>query len=128
MARTTEPPRCNDLEMLHPDVKPAFIALSHALGTAFQAGNTSVLFQPFETYRTPMRQAWLLQQQPPRTKVGPWRSAHQYGRAVDFVPIIEGGWTWNASELEWRFLHEMAEQHGLRAPIQWDRPHIEAQK
>lgn len=120
-----EPTRYNSLQLLHADTLHAFTGFSQALETAFQARTTAVLFAPFETYRTPIRQIWLLEQQPPRSRALLWRSPHQWGRAVDFVPVVNGEWTWNVPELEWRFMQELALEHGLSPRLAWDSPHIE---
>ena len=69
---------------LHAEVRGVFSALSEDLALAYQADKTEFLIEPFEGLRSPDRQAHLLSKG--TTKAGPWKSAHQYGLAVDFVP------------------------------------------
>lgn len=81
--------------------------------------------KPFETHRTACRQLELSQAEHSPTKVGPWRSAHQYGMACDFATLSEGKWLWN-NETHVQALHIMLENHPLlHAPIHWDRLHVE---
>ena len=70
---------------LHPEVRGAFSALSEDLALAYQTNRTEFLLEPFEGLRSPDRQAHLLTEG--TTKAGPWKSAHQYGLAVDFVKL-----------------------------------------
>ncbi|WBY54298.1 putative endolysin [Microvirus sp.] len=114
---------------LHPEVRGVFSALAEDLVMAYQADKTEFLLEPFEGLRSPDRQAHLLSKG--TTKVGPWKSAHQYGLAVDFVPrrLNANGiseWHWPPTKHnDWEVLSELAAQHGLRTPISWDRPHVE---
>ena len=118
---------------LHAEVRGVFSALSEDLTLAYQADKTEFLIEPFEGLRSPDRQAHLLSKG--TTKVGPWKSAHQYGLAVDFVPrrivSFSGGaavreWHWPPAEHDdWQILAELAAAHGLRTPIVWDKPHVE---
>lgn len=118
---------------LHAEVRGVFSALSEDLALAYQADKTEFLLEPFEGLRSPDRQAYLLTEG--TTKVGPWKSAHQYGLAVDFVPrrireyrdgVTKREWHWPPTEHnDWQVLAELAAHHGLIAPYTWDRPHIE---
>lgn len=78
--------------------------------------------RPFEIARSPEKQE--LELAAGNSKVGAWRSVHQYGCAVDFVPCPGGKWTWDFEH--WEELHKLANEHGLDAPIPWDKPHIVA--
>lgn len=99
----------------------------------FLARQTFYIWRPFETYRTPMRQNWLMQEK--RTKAPPFCSAHQYGLAVDIVPCIAGNkpdffpekpvWTWGVEDEEWKFMRDAAISVGLCTPLDWDKPHVE---
>ena len=119
---------------LHPEVRGVFSALTEDLVLAYQANKTEFLIEPFEGLRSPDRQAHLLTEG--TTKVGPWKSAHNYGLAVDYVPrrIVSFNrsghavreWHWPPVEHDdWQVLAELAAQHGLLTPIRWDKPHVE---
>lgn len=108
--------RVSSLLYLAPVAASAFKALADDL-----ARDTP--FLPFETFRSPEDQ----QDAKARgtSKAGPMQSAHQFGLAVDFVPFIDGNWTWHVSEVLWDTLTMRAEAHGLSTPIAWDRAHVE---
>lgn len=97
------------------------------LDDLYRAGLIDELFEPFEGYRTPQRQAEMLRQK--TSKAGPFESAHNYGLAVDFVPVKDGkrgAWHWpEANSPCWRDLRANAVNRGLLNDIEWDRPHIE---
>lgn len=64
------------------------------------------------------------------TNAGPGQSMHQYGCAVDFVPLIrhakaEGMWEadWDNTKL-YKKAQALAKPHGLRA-LSWETPHLE---
>lgn len=87
------------------------------------------IFRPFEGFRDPMRQLYLVSETK-STKAGPWQSAHQYGVAVDFAVWCEkdnrssvGFWAW-PDEAPWERLAEMARMFSLDVPIAWDRGHV----
>lgn len=118
---------------LHAEVRGVFSALTENLALAYQANKTEFLLEPFEGLRSPDRQLHLLSKG--TTKVGPWKSAHQYGLAVDYVPrrLVFGSelsgvrdWHWPPVEHDdWEVLAELASAHGLITPIKWDKPHVE---
>lgn len=122
-----------NLADLHAEVRGVFSALAEDLALAYQADKTEFLLEPFEGLRSPDRQAHLLTEG--TTKVGPWKSAHQYGLAVDFVPrriiayddgTTRRDWYWPPIEHDdWQALAELAAHHGLTTPIQWDPGHVE---
>jgi len=117
------------LDTLHPICKRQFEDLAEMLeANPFKddAGGRW-LFLPFEAYRHPARQAMLLGEG--RTRAAPYSSAHQFGLAVDFVPVrdgVVGQWSWQAPKEAWDFLGQCAQKFGLVQPISWDRPHIES--
>lgn len=62
------------------------------------------------------------------TNAKPWQSAHQYGRAVDAVPIVNGKLDWNYLDVnhdsvpdktEWRIMVEEADKLGLEWAGRW---------
>lgn len=107
---------------LHPMVRPDFENLIKSLEERNALSNYK--FHPFEGFRSPERQIYLKEQK--HTWVGPWRSAHQWGLAVDFVPKLNGKWTWEAPDLDWHSLAMLANRHGLRVPYGKDKCHVEA--
>ena len=115
-----------DMEALHPVCKTAFRELEAYLQLAFKEGATHSQFAVFETYRHPLRQLFLMERGV--TKAGMYKSAHQFGLAVDFVPYktINGlrNWSWHKNE-DWGFLRKSAELYGLTRPIAWDLPHVQ---
>lgn len=115
--------RIADLVWLHPGAARRFRNLETTLKGAYTRGETRTLFLVFETYRTPMRQAWL-KKTTRATKADAWQSTHQLGLAADFVPFVDGKWSWSDDE-DWHFLDCAAAACGLVRPIRWDRPHIE---
>lgn len=94
-----------------------------------------LLIYIYEGLRTPERQAELYAQGRSKggkivTNAGPWQSMHQYGLAIDFVPLIphakadgmyEAGWD---AETIYAAAHGLAVKRGLRK-ISWETPHLE---
>lgn len=112
-----------NLNELHPKARDVFGLLTHRLAEAHEVGGIRTLFRPFEGYRTPERQRFLLEIE--RTsKADAWQSSHQYGLAVDYVPWMDGHWSWHEAH-DWDGLDTIVAQVGLLRPIRWDRPHIE---
>lgn len=120
---TIEPARYHQLDGVHPRARDEFRALDIHLRTAFAKGTTKTNFAVFETYRSPQRQDFLYKVRGV-SKAQAFQSAHQYGLAVDFVPLVAGKWDWNSNH-DWDFLDGAANLFGLRRTISWDRPHIE---
>ena len=115
------------LQFLHPVLVSKAVALHDALVAAYEARETQTLFEPFEGYRSPERQAKVLAAR--ASEAGPWQSAHQFGLAVDFAARVEaeGGrliWSWN-DEHDWPLIKRLAPKFGLHVPITWDRGHVE---
>ena len=107
---------------LHPAVRNQYAKLLVMNGEYHAHGGLQ--FLPFEGYRAPERQIQL--QAEKRSWVGPWKSAHQWGLAVDFVPKINGKWSWDAPEEAWSLLKVRAIRCGLSVPIEKDKVHVEA--
>lgn len=111
---------------LHPKARERFRLLGMKLTDLYQSGLVLTDFRPFEGYRSVERQRQLFGQRPAVTKADAWQSAHNYGLAVDFVPWVDGKWTWlPADHPDWRILRQQAELRGLDNSLDWDRPHVE---
>lgn len=138
-----------DVKTLNPKFARKVETLHQTLTRSYQAGETEVRFQIFETFRHPFRQIQLIAEK--TTKAGPWQSAHQYGLAADFVPYLdpvkrteaevrlwmafrkkttinpgEGGWYWpEATDPCWKVLRNKCAIIGVQNTITWDRPHVQ---
>ncbi len=107
--------RDGDVSKLHPAIRDKVIAIRD------QLQEEKIPFEVFEAFRTPERQAnlWAKGRTKPGPKVtwvGPWKSIHQYGLAVDMVLKIDGRWSWDDQGAEakyWTRMHEIAKQHGM---------------
>ena len=117
------------------DLNPKMaVAVSKMIGLTtaliFDIGGQRACFQPFEGFRNPERQNYLLTVSK-TTKAGPWESAHQYGLAVDFAcRVINdngslGEWCWPV-EAPWDELRRLARSVGLDIPISWDKGHVQS--
>ena len=78
------------------------------------------------TYRSPEEQAALyaIGRTVPgkiKTRAKPWQSAHQYRKAVDCVPIMNGKPVWDAKDPAWQKYGELAEKAGLEWAGHWPR-------
>ena len=109
--------RSADTSLLHPAIrKKVQIILD-------QLHQENIPFEVFEAFRTPERQAILFAQgrTTPGDKVtwvGPWKSFHQYGLAVDMVLKIDGDWSWDDKGPRaafWSRMQDIAKQQGLTA-------------
>lgn len=116
-------------DSLNPKVVRAFRTLADAVrAQTFEIGGVEHRFEPFEGFRHPLRQHYLLTRTK-TTKAGPWQSAHQYGVAIDFAcrRIDEygslHGWFW-PDLAPWDMLKERAIACGLAVPILWDKGHV----
>lgn len=112
-----------NLNELHPKAREVFGLLTARLAEAHASGASRTLFRPFEGYRTPERQRFLLTIEK-TSKADAWQSAHQYGLAVDYVPWMDGRWDWHDGH-DWDALDAVVHNCGLVRPIRWDRPHVE---
>lgn len=112
-----------ELQDLHPTVRHRFAALADLLEKGAFLGETPTIFRLFEGYRSPLAQDEVYRRG--TSKARSWQSAHQYGLAADFVPWINGAWSWT-EDADWAYLKAKAKQVGLDVPITWDKPHVEA--
>lgn len=57
------------------------------------------------------------------TNAKPWQSAHQYGRAVDAVPLVSGKcvWRYRPDDPYWSVMVEEGEKAGLEWAGRWKR-------
>lgn len=127
-----------DVSLLHPKFRGRAVELNEFLAGAYKSGATKTLFQIFETFRSPQRQADMIAKGV--SKAGPYESAHCLGLAADFVPVLSPeeaaalserigervfpGWNWHSTN-DYRFLATAAKKFALAAPISWDPCHIE---
>lgn len=117
-------PRCDDVALLHPTIRAQVERMLRDLDAMFVQGRTPYRFEIFETWRSPRRQFELFQLGV--TKAMPWRSAHQFGLAVDVVPKVDGKWSWEVPSTVWSDLRAAALRVNLDCPISWDRAHVES--
>lgn len=126
--------RKSDIALLHLEMQRPVRALAEALALAYQANITQFRFEIFETYRSPERQDYLFANKTTKARAG--QSPHNFGMAVDFVPLLSQqeaaglgvakGWYWPELEhSDWQVLGELAVDHGLTRPLAWDKPHVE---
>ena len=121
MSKKDHTRRNSSLEFLHPAMRTRVIIVLdelHKLGIPIEA---------FETYRSPERQARLFKKRPRVTRARPWRSYHQYGCSVDFVPKPDGRWSWSQRgerKKWWSELHRIGVEAGLKA-LSWEKPHLQ---
>ena len=114
--------RFNDMGVLHPKARGAFLLLANDLHRAFLDGRTHVHFKAFETFRSPWRQKSVMDNGTSQADM--YESAHAFGLAVDFVPNIGGRWSWSLTH-PWDFLRDAARARGLLCELDWDRAHVE---
>jgi len=117
--------RSTDVNFLHPIARAGFIGLASQLRKDYDDGTAPCEFRIFECYRTPARQEFVQRQG--NSKATAFRSAHQYGLAVDFVPFEVGrGFFWpDASDARLNYLRRVASAHKFLNDIPWDRSHVE---
>lgn len=116
--------RTADFGLIHPLAAKSFRNLEAALRSAHVYGDIPFLFRPFETYRHPARQQAVYDRG--NSRALPYKSAHQFGLAVDFVPWTDAKkWHWDVEIYWWSKLKGMAIANGLDVPLSWDRAHVE---
>lgn len=124
-----------DIQTLHPVmITSAKLLIADLNKKTFEDGGEKFRLEPFEGYRSPMRQNHLFAHTK-ATKAREWQSGHQYGLAMDFAcvrvdkitnEIIPGKWFWaDGSHSCWRELKRLANIGGLTVPISWDYGHVE---
>lgn len=114
---------------MHKDAQSDFKKLiSATLAEPFSLGGKQCFFRPYEGFRHPMRQLYLVTETK-STKARPWESAHQYGLAIDFAVWVDQGddkFTWNWDDkAPWGELKTLARRFFLDVPIEWDRGHVQ---
>jgi hypothetical protein len=105
-------PMIADLEALHPFFRDKVIEL---IRICKDAGITLAIV---ETYRTPSKQAEYFAMGRAYTNTSGGRSRHQYGLAVDLVPVVDSVAVWNNHRL-WRKIGVAGERLGLRWGGRW---------
>ena len=75
-----------------------------------------------ETYRTHAKQHEYKTMGKKYTSSGAGRSKHQYGLAVDVVPVVDSVAVWN-NALLWRKIGAVGEKLGLRWGGRWRKPY-----
>jgi hypothetical protein len=114
-------------------LKPAFRKKVIAWSRECEAAGLNLYI--YEGHRSPERQAELYaigrtKKGRKVTNAGPWQSMHQYGLAIDFVPLkahpkaagmYEADWD---DEKAYSRAQAIAEKHGLRH-LSWETPHLE---
>ncbi len=117
--------KCNAVDMLVPNMRGPVRNLLALLNSAPSAKHA---WGVFETWRNPIRQAYLVKEGRSKTIL----SAHNYGMAADIVPMCRdtGHYFWKVSDrgvpAQWDLLDQLTNaQYMLRKPIAWDRPHVQ---
>lgn len=108
-------PMIADLQSLHPyfrDKILELIKICHAKGIELAI---------VETYRTHTKQKEYKSMGRKYTRSGAGHSKHQYGLAVDVVPLIDSTAQWNSIAL-WRKIGVAGERLGLRWGGRWRHP------
>ncbi|MBX2966696.1 MAG: M15 family metallopeptidase [Cyclobacteriaceae bacterium] len=109
-------PMIAELQALHPVFRDKVVQL---IERCAQKGIELALV---ETYRTHSKQAEYKGMGKAYTRKGAGRSKHQYGLAVDVVPVVNGEPQWENKAL-WRKIGITGEQLGLRWGGRWRHPY-----
>lgn len=109
-------PMITALEALHPYFRDKVIAL---IARARKAG---IELAVVETYRTRAKQMEYKSMGRKYTRSGAGASKHQYGLAVDVVPLVNGVPEWHNRAL-WHKIGVMGERLGLRWGGRWRKPY-----
>lgn len=105
-------PMITDLQALHPYFRDKVVEL---IEVCKAAGITLAIV---ESYRTPAKQAQYYAMGNQYTNTAGGHSRHQYGLAVDVVPIVDSVAVWNNARL-WRKIGVAGERLGLRWGGRW---------
>ncbi len=108
-------PMITGLEALHPYFRDKVVQLINL------ARLKGVELAVVETYRTRAKQAEYKSMGKRYTRTGAGSSKHQYGLAVDLVPIVNGQAQWHNMQL-WRKVGSIGERLGLRWGGRWRSP------
>jgi hypothetical protein len=109
-------PMITALEALHPYFRDRIIQL------IAMARAKGIELAVVESYRTRAKQAEYKSMGRKFTRSGAGSSKHQYGLAVDVVPIVNGQAEWHNIAL-WRKVGVMGERLGLRWGGRWRHPY-----
>ena len=105
-------PMITDLQALHPYFRDKVIEL---IKVCKAAGITLAIV---ESYRTPAKQAQYYAMGNQYTSTAGGQSRHQYGLAVDVVPVVDSVAVWNNTRL-WKKIGLVGERLGLRWGGRW---------
>lgn len=105
-------PMIADLNALHPYFRDQ---VSELIRRCRSAG---IRLAIVESYRTPAKQAEYFAMGRQYTNTGGGKSRHQYGVAVDVVPIVKSKAVWNNRQL-WKKIGLIGEELGLRWGGRW---------
>lgn len=105
-------PMIADLEALHPFFRDKVIEL---IRVCKEAGIT---LEVVETFRTPSKQAEYFSMGNKYTSTPGGKSRHQYGLAVDLVPVVDSSAVWDNHKL-WRKIGIAGERLGLHWGGRW---------
>jgi hypothetical protein len=109
-------PMITDLNSLHPFFRDRVIELIDA------CRRKGIELAIVETYRTPSKQHEYKSMGKKYTSSGAGRSKHQYGLAIDLVPIVDSVAVWDNAAL-WRKIGVTGEKLGLRWGGRWRKPY-----
>jgi hypothetical protein len=109
-------PMITDLNSLHPFFRDRVIALIEA------CKEKGIELAIVETYRTPSKQHEYKTMGKKYTSSGAGKSKHQYGLAIDVVPIVDSVAVWDNATL-WRKVGVTGEKLGLRWGGRWRKPY-----
>lgn len=110
-----ELPMITSLEALHPYFRDKVVQLITL------ARRKGIELAVVETYRTRAKQAEYKSMGKRYTRTGAGSSKHQYGLAVDLVPMVNGQAQWHNMQL-WRKVGIIGERLGLRWGGRWRSP------
>ena len=105
----------NDLRALHPFFRDRVILLIE------QCKARGIELAVVETFRTHAKQHEYKSMGRKYTNSGAGRSRHQYGLAVDIVPMVDSAAVWDNAAL-WRKIGTIGERIGLRWGGRWRKP------
>lgn len=109
-------PMIADLEALHPYFRDKIAQL---VSICESKGITLAIV---ETYRTHAKQNEYKAMGKKYTRSGGGNSKHQYGLAIDVVPVVDSVATWDDYKL-WKKIGAIGEQLGLRWGGRWRNPY-----
>jgi D-alanyl-D-alanine carboxypeptidase len=109
-------PMIADLQSLHPFFRDKIIEL------VAQCKKKGIELAVVETYRTHAKQNEYKAMGKKYTRSGGGSSKHQYGLAVDLVPVVDSVAQWNNAAL-WRKVGLTGERLGLRWGGRWRHPY-----